>query len=56
MSTYQSPEEVVLMLIVAFKEDLDTADINEAIARIRTDIKSEFNFVRFVIIQPETLD
>ena len=56
LSTYQSPEEVVLMLIVAFKEDLDTADINAAIERIRTDIKAEFNLVRFVIIQPETFE
>lgn len=54
LSTYQSPEEVILMLIVAFKENLDTAEINEAIERIRTDIKKEFHLIRFVIIQPET--
>lgn len=53
ISTYQSPEEVILMIIVAFKEDLDTADINEAIDRIRKDIKKEFHLIRFVIIQPE---
>ena len=41
------------MIIVAFKEDLDTADINEAIDRIRKDIKKEFHLIRFVIIQPE---
>ncbi len=55
LSTYQSPEEVVLMLIVAFKEDLDTAAINEAIERIRKSIKSAFKLVSFVIIQPETI-
>lgn len=53
LSTYQSPEEVLLMLIVAFEEDLDTADINDAIERIRNEIKAEFNLIRFVIIQPE---
>jgi len=53
LSTYQSPEEVILMLIIAFKEHQDTAQINEAIDRIRKDIKSDFNLIRFVIIQPE---
>ncbi|TDO20609.1 cation diffusion facilitator family transporter [Pedobacter duraquae] len=53
LSTYQSPEVVVLILIVAFQADLDTADINQAIDEIRADIKSEFKLVKFVIIQPE---
>jgi cation diffusion facilitator family transporter len=53
LSTYQSPEEVVLMLIIAFKEDLDTEEINEAIIRIRTTIKKAYPFVSFIIIQPE---
>lgn len=56
LSTYESPEEVVLMLIVAFKNDLDTQAINDAIDRIRADVKKEFKLIRFVIIQPETLD
>ncbi|SEM31749.1 cation diffusion facilitator family transporter [Chryseobacterium taichungense] len=53
LSTYQSPEEVVLMLIVDFQDHLDTDDITEAIVRIRNHIKNEFQFVRYVIIQPE---
>jgi len=53
VSDYRSPEEVLLLLIVAFKADLDTGEINEAIARIREDIKDEFDLVRYVIIQPE---
>lgn len=53
LSTYQSPSEIVLMLIIAFKKDLDTAGINEAIARIRNIVKDEYNLVHFVIIQPE---
>ncbi|MEO7214241.1 cation diffusion facilitator family transporter [Mucilaginibacter sp.] len=56
LSTYQSPTEVLLMLIVAFKEDMDTEEINKAIDRIRDVIKTEFNLVRFVIIQPESLE
>jgi cation diffusion facilitator family transporter len=54
LSTYQSPDEIILMLIVAFRADLDTQQINEAIDRIRDCIKQEFNLVRFVLVQPET--
>ncbi|MCU7613448.1 cation diffusion facilitator family transporter [Chryseobacterium sp. GMJ5] len=53
LSTYQSPEEVVLMLIIGFEDHLDTEEITEAIQRIRESIKNEFPLVRFVIIQPE---
>lgn len=53
LSTYQSPEEVVLMLIVDFKDDLDTQEITGAIERIRESIKKEFQLIRFVLIQPE---
>lgn len=56
LSTYQSPSEVLLMLIVAFKENMDTSDINVAIDRIRDQVKAEFKFVRFVVIQPESLE
>jgi cation diffusion facilitator family transporter len=52
MSTYQSPEEIVLMLIVTFKPDLDTENITDAIARVRSNVKNEFELVQFVIIQP----
>lgn len=53
ISTYQSPEEVLLLLIVAFREDLDTEDINASIDRIRAVIKKEFRLIHYVIIQPE---
>jgi len=55
MSTYQSPEEILLMLIVTFKPDLDTEDITNSIARVRSNIKKEFELVEFVIIQPHSL-
>lgn len=55
LSTYQSPEEIMLMLIVYFKEDLDTEDITDSIDRIRAAIKREYQLVEFVIIQPQTL-
>ncbi len=53
LSTYQSPEEVVLMLILDFEDHLETDEITGAIERIRESIKNEFQLVRFVIIQPE---
>ena len=54
MSTYQSPSEVLLMLIISFKDNLDTAGINNAIIRIRNKVKDEYNLIHFVIIQPDT--
>lgn len=53
LSTYQSPEEVVLMLIIDFEDHLDTEEITGAIERIRQSIKNEFHLVSFVLIQPE---
>ncbi|BAV08677.1 cation diffusion facilitator family transporter [Filimonas lacunae] len=54
LSTYQSPEEVLLMLIVAFEPELETEDITLAIDRIRKAVKDQFPLVRFVIVQPQT--
>lgn len=52
LSTYQSPEEIILMLVVDFEDNLDTEDITSAIDRIRSSIKENFNLVKFIIIQP----
>ncbi|TWR31478.1 cation diffusion facilitator family transporter [Mucilaginibacter pallidiroseus] len=54
LSTYQSPEEILLMLIISFKNELNTVELNDAIDRIRATVKVEYKLVRFVIIQPET--
>jgi cation diffusion facilitator family transporter len=56
LSTYRAPEDVLLMLVIAFKPDLDTADINESIVRIRNTIKEQFGLMKFVAIQPEEFD
>ena len=53
LSTYQSPEEVILMLLIQFKHDLDTDEITDAIDRIRELIKEKFPLVEFVLIQPQ---
>jgi divalent metal cation (Fe/Co/Zn/Cd) transporter len=52
-STYQSPEEVMLMVMLSFKPDLDTDDIYDAIERIRNTIKKAYPLVHYIIIQPE---
>jgi divalent metal cation (Fe/Co/Zn/Cd) transporter len=53
LSTYEAPEEIVLMLIASFKPDIDTEEITNAIERVRKNIKDEFKLVEFVIIQPQ---
>lgn len=53
LSTYQSPEEVILMLLIQFKPDLETEEITDAIERIRDAIKEKFTLVEFVLIQPQ---
>jgi cation diffusion facilitator family transporter len=55
LSTYESPDEVVLMLLVYFKPHLQTTEITDAIERIRQNIKNEFSLVEFVIIQPQSI-
>jgi cation diffusion facilitator family transporter len=55
-STYQSPEEILLVLIITVQNDLDTTDIDEAITNARHRIKNAFPLIRFVIIQPELTD
>lgn len=55
LSTYQSPDSVILMLVIAFKNNLTTSDITAGIDRIRTSIKSMYHYAEFVIIQPQTL-
>jgi cation diffusion facilitator family transporter len=53
LSTYQSPEEVILMLMVRFKHNLESDEISAAIHRIRDIIKDKFPLVEFVLIQPQ---
>jgi cation diffusion facilitator family transporter len=54
LSTYQSPSEIVLMLIIAFKTDLDVLSLDKTIVRLRNQVKDEYNLIHFVIIQPDT--
>ncbi|MBB5396783.1 cation diffusion facilitator family transporter [Mucilaginibacter sp. AK015] len=54
LSTYQAPDEVVLMLIIEFDPDIDTEDITASIERIRLAIKTTFPLIKLVFVQPQT--
>ena len=52
LSNYQSPKEVILMLMISFEPELNTKAMTDAIDRIRGVIKKEFPLIKFVIVQP----
>lgn len=54
ISTYQAPDDVLLMLIVEFDPDIDTEDITAAIERVRLAIKTAFPLIKLVFVQPQT--
>ncbi|WP_316848754.1 cation diffusion facilitator family transporter [Pedobacter agri] len=54
LSTYQSPKEVILVLIITFQPDLDTEELTAAIDRLRSEVKQKYTIIRFVIIQPQS--
>ncbi|WP_443943592.1 cation diffusion facilitator family transporter [Pedobacter sp. AW1-32] len=54
LSSYQSPKEVLLVVIATFRPNLDTEKLTDAIARLRTEIRDAFPIVKFVIIQPQS--
>jgi cation diffusion facilitator family transporter len=56
MSTYQSPDEILLMLIIEFDKKLNTVQINDAIDRIREMVKAKYKLMKYIIIQPDILD
>lgn len=56
LSTYQSPKEVLLILILTFHAELDTENLTAAIDRLREDIKRKYEIIRFVIVQPQSVN
>lgn len=56
LSTYQSPKEVLLLMILTFQADLTTEDLTNAIDRLREKIKQEYSIIKFVIIQPQSVN
>ncbi|MBC6110505.1 cation diffusion facilitator family transporter [Pedobacter fastidiosus] len=55
LSMYQSPREVLLILVLTFKPELDTEDLTTAIDRLREKVKREYDVIKFVIIQPQSI-
>jgi len=55
MSMYMGPEEIILVLIIAFEPDLTTVEINTAIDRIRATIQGEHPSIRHIYIEPDFL-
>lgn len=55
-STYESPEEILLVLIITVQNDLDTSAIHDTITNARSRIKNTFPLIKFVIIQPEEVN
>ena len=51
---YMAPEEVILLLVIDFRDELTTAEINQAIVRIRATIRQKYPIVNRVFIEPGT--
>ena len=52
-SRYQSPDEVLVVLVISFRDHLTIGDINEAISKIKQSIRKRFKKIDSIIIQPE---
>jgi len=52
-SLYQSPEEVLLVLIIDFPEELRTEELSEKMKEIRERIKNKYSKISYILIQPE---
>ncbi|PWT78060.1 MAG: cation transporter [Bacteroidetes bacterium] len=51
-SIYESPDEVLIVLIISFQEDLTVRQINQAIQRLKKTIRAEFGKINYIIIEP----
>jgi len=52
-SIYQSPEEVLLVLIIAFTPKMTAEELNEKIDDIKKRIRDRYPKINYIIIQPE---
>ena len=55
LSMYLGPEEIILVLTIAFEPNLTTSEINEAIPRLRALIQRDHPSIKHLFIQPESL-
>ncbi|QMU29543.1 cation diffusion facilitator family transporter [Adhaeribacter radiodurans] len=55
LSMYLAPEEIILILIVAFREEVTSAEVTKAIITIRQNIQERFPSIKQIFIEPEML-
>ncbi|PSR53610.1 cation transporter [Adhaeribacter arboris] len=55
LSMYLAPEEIILILIVAFREEVNSAEVTNAIVTIRQTIQERFPSIKQIFIEPEML-
>jgi cation diffusion facilitator family transporter len=53
-SLYQSPDDVLLVLVLAFRPDLTVEKMNERIVALRETIKGKYPRISYVVVQPES--
>jgi cation diffusion facilitator family transporter len=52
-SSYQSPDDVLIVLIVSFRENMGINGINESIERIKKAITDKYGKINYILIQPQ---
>lgn len=52
-SIYESPDEVLIVLLISFKPELTTSQMNDTITRIKERIRGQFKKINYIIIQPQ---
>jgi len=53
LSMYMAPEEVILVLPVSFREEVNSREITQAIVQIRKTIQQKFPLFKQIYIEPE---
>ncbi len=52
-SLYQSPDEILLVMILSFKPEITIAELNGIIEDIRKEIRGKYAKINHILIQPE---
>jgi len=52
-SIYQSPEEVLLLILLSFKPDLTVDELNDKINAIKQRVKQRYPKIAYIIVQPD---
>jgi len=55
LSMYLAPEEIILILTVAFRKEVNSAEVTRAIITIREAIQAKFPAIKQIFIEPEAL-